>query len=56
MDFDALMKKKLGGKYNKPSLVESLVEVPKTKDGQDQAKPKNKGQKKATFKPRVTCS
>ena len=56
MDFDALMKKKLGGKYNKPSLVESLVEVPQTKDGQDQAKPKNKGQKKATFKPRVTCS
>ena len=56
MDFDALMKKKLGGKYNKPSLVESLVEVPKTKDGQDQAKPKNKGQKKATLKPRVTCS
>ena len=48
MDFDALMKKKLGGKYNKPSLVESLVEVPKAKDGQDQAKPKNKGQKKAT--------
>ena len=53
MDFDALMKKKLGGKYNKPSLVESL---PQTEDGQDQAKPKNKGQKKATFKPRVTCS
>ena len=49
MDFDALMKKKLGGKYNKPSLVESL---PQTEDGQDQAKPKNKGQKKATFKPR----
>ena len=47
------MKKKLGGKYNKPSLVESL---PQTEDGQDQAKPKNKGQKKATFKPRVTCS
>ena len=56
MDFDALMKKKLGGKYNNPSLVESLVEVPQTEDGQDQAKPKNKGQKKATFKPRVTCS
>ena len=53
MDFDALMKKKLGGKYNKPSLVEIL---PQTEDGQDQAKPKNKGQKKATFKPRVTCS
>ena len=33
MDFDALMKKKLGGKYNKPSLVESLVEVPKPKMG-----------------------
>ena len=56
MDFDALMKKKLGGKYNNPSLVESLVEVPQTEDGQDQAKPKNKGQKKAAFKPRVTCS
>ena len=27
------MKKKLGGKYNKPSLVESLVEVPKPKMG-----------------------
>ena len=53
MDFDALMKKKLGGKYNKPSLVESL---PQTEDGQDQAKPKNKGQKKASFKPRVKCS
>ena len=53
MDFDALMKKKLGGKYNKPSLVEI---PPQTEDGQDQAKPKNKGQKKATFKPRVTCS
>ena len=43
MDFDALMKKKLGGKYNKPSLVESL---PQTEDGQDQAKPKTRDRRK----------
>ena len=42
MDFDALMKKKLGGKYNNPSPVESQVAPP---EKETQATPKNKGQK-----------
>ena len=38
MDFDALMSKKLGGKYLKPSQVEKKVQehVGSAKDGQDE--------------------
>ena len=66
MDFDALMSKKLGGKYLKPSQVEKEVQehVGSAKDGQVEiiltpppkeipTKTQNLGPKKATLKPRV---
>ena len=69
MDFDALMSKKLGGKYLKPSHVEKKVQenVESAKDGEDEiiltpppkeipTKTQNLGPKKATLKPRVMCS
>ena len=67
MDFDALMRKKLGGKYDKPIENEVPKNMDSVKEGQEeiiltpppkesQAKTQNRGQKKATFKPRVTCS
>ena len=69
MDFDALMSKKLGGKYLKPSQVEKKVQehVGSAKDGEDEmvltpppkeipTKTQNLGPKRATLKPRVMCS
>ena len=52
MDFDALMQKKLGGKYLKPGMGETEDSV------QDVSLPKKTTQskKKATLKPRVMCS
>ena len=69
MDFDALMSKKLGGKYLKPSQVEKKVQehIGSAKDGEDEivltpppkeipTKTQNLGPKRATLKPRVMSS